>query len=123
MSNNRVTHFEIPSNNPEATILFFKDVFQWDFQSFGNEGYWIALSGDASSPGINGAIMQKKEPTQTIVNTIKVNRIDQSIRKIERAGGKITAPKSAIPGVGWLAYFSDPDGNIHGIWEEDPFAK
>jgi predicted enzyme related to lactoylglutathione lyase len=28
-----------------------------------------------------------------------------------------------IPTVGWLAYFTDPDGNIHGIYQNNPTAS
>jgi predicted enzyme related to lactoylglutathione lyase len=31
-------------------------------------------------------------------------------------------PKMAVPGVGWLAYEKDPDGNICGIMQADPGA-
>ena len=48
--------------------------------------------------------------------------MDETISAIEKAGGKIVVPKMAIPAVGWLAYFTDPDGNIHGIMQEDKNA-
>ena len=123
MGNNRVTHFEIPCNDPEATIKFFQEVFDWKFQAFGQDDYWIALSGDTGTPGINGAIMRKKDPNQPIVNTIQVDHIEKAIRKIEKSGGAIVVPKMPVSGVGWMAYFKDPDGNVHGVWEEDKFAK
>ena len=28
-----------------------------------------------------------------------------------------------VPTVGWLAYFADPDGNIHGVWQEEQFGQ
>ncbi|MDP2388193.1 MAG: VOC family protein [Bacteroidota bacterium] len=120
---NRVVHFEIPCNEPEKTIEFFKTAFGWNFQKFGAEEYWIALSGDATTPGINGAIMKKKDPNQPIVNSINVANLDESIKNIEKAGGLIVVPKMPIPTVGWLAYFKDPDGNIHGVYQDDPGAK
>ena len=56
---NRVTHFEIPSDNPEASMKFFKEAFGWNFFQFGNQPYWMAMSGDEKSPGISGGIMKK----------------------------------------------------------------
>lgn len=120
---NRVVHFEIPCNEPEKTIEFFKNAFGWNFQQFGAEPYWIALSGDAKTPGINGAIMKKKDPNQPIVNSINVTNIDEAVKKIVAAGGLIVVPKMPIPTVGWLVYFKDPDGNIHGAYQDDPEAK
>lgn len=120
---NRVVHFEIPCDNPEKTIEFFKNVFGWNFQQFGDEGYWLAITGDEKEPGINGGIMKKRDPKQPVVNSIGVDNLDESAKKIEATGGKIVVPKMAIPTVGWLAYFTDPDGNIHGLYQNDPTAK
>lgn len=120
---NRITHFEIPANDPERSINFFREVFGWTFQKFGNEDYWIAITGDEKTPGINGAIMKKRDPNQPIVNTIQVESLETHILKIQAAGGKIVVPKMPVPTVGWLAYFTDPEGNIHGIWQIDPSAK
>ena len=55
--------------------------------------------------------------------TIGVQDIDQYIKKIEENGGKITSPKLAIEGVGWLINFEDPQGNKYMIMEDDPKAK
>ena len=120
---NRVVHFEIPCDNPEKTIDFFKEVFDWKFQQFGTEPYWLATAGDEGQPGINGAIMKKKDPKQPLVNSIDVPDIDAYVEKIEKAGGTICVPKTTIPGVGWLAFFNDPDGNVHGLWQHDISAK
>ena len=121
--NNRVVHFEIPSDNPEKAIAFFQTVFGWNFQKLGTEDYWLATTVDENSPGINGALMKKKDPRQPVVNTILVENIEDYIQKIESAGGKIVVAKMPVPNVGYLAYFMDPDNNIHGIWEEDTSAK
>lgn len=32
-------------------------------------------------------------------------------------------PKTAAPGVGWLAYCKDTEGNIFGLMENDPSAE
>ena len=120
---NRVVHFEIPCDRPEETIAFFKQAFGWNFQKFGNEEYWIVITGDEKSPGINGAVMKKRDPQQPLVNSIDVGDIEKAILKIEKAGGKIVVPKMPIPTVGWLAYFKDPDGNIHGVYQNDSQAK
>lgn len=119
---NRITHFEIPSDNPEHIMKFFNEVFGWNYVKFGSEPYWLAITGDEKSPGINGGIMKKKHPQQPVVNSINVENMDETISAIEKAGGKIVVPKMAIPAVGWLAYFTDPDGNIHGIMQEDKNA-
>jgi predicted enzyme related to lactoylglutathione lyase len=34
--------------------------------------------------------------------------------------GQIVQPKAEIPGVGWLAYCKDTEGNIFGVLEPTP---
>lgn len=121
MSENRITHFEIPCNDPEKTMTFFKTVFNWKFQQFGNEAYWFAITGDKDH-GINGAIMKKRDPNQPITNSITVPDIDNTIETIKKHGGTIVVPKMAVPSAGWLSFFKDPDGNIHGVWQDDKNA-
>lgn len=120
---NKVVHFEIPCNEPEKTMTFFKEVFNWNFQEFIPGEYWAVTTGDEKLPGINGGIMKKKDPNQPIANSIDVADIDATIIKIEKAGGIVVVPKMPIPTIGWLAYFKDPDGNIHGVYQNDPTAK
>jgi uncharacterized protein len=120
---NRVVHFEIRCDNPEKTMNFFTEVFNWRFEQFGNEPYWSAYTGDESSRGINGGILKKRNPGQSVTNSIEVTNLQEAIRKIEKAGGKVVVPKMAIPAVGWLAYFKDPDGNVHGLYQEDKEAE
>lgn len=120
---NRVTHFEIPCNDPQKTVEFFRDVFGWSFQQFGDDQYWLATTGADGTPGINGAIMARRDPRQPVVNTIQVESLDEHMQKVEAAGGKIVVPKSSVPGMGWLCYFTDPDGNIHGLWQLDSEAR
>jgi uncharacterized protein len=119
---NRVVHFEIPCDDPQKTIDFFQAAFGWRFQQFGQEQYWIAITGDTREPGINGAVMKKRDPMQPVVNSIAVANIDLAVEAVEKAGGQIVVAKMPIPTVGWLAYFKDPDGNIHGIHQADPQA-
>ena len=73
---NRVVHFEIPCDDPEKTMNFFKTVFGWTFRQFGNEPYWSVATGDGKSPGIDGGLMKKRHPGQPVANSIDVADID-----------------------------------------------
>jgi predicted enzyme related to lactoylglutathione lyase len=85
--------------------------------------YWMVATGSAPEPGIDGGIGRRRFPGEPMSNTIGVASVDEYVAKVEKAGGKITVPKSAIPGVGWLAYFQDPEGNVIGMMQEDANAK
>ena len=121
----RVTHFEIYTDDPESIRPFYQEVFGWKFQKFdGPFDYWLIITGDDKEPGINGGITRPREgQSPGTLNTIAVASLDLSIKQIEQRGGKICVPKMAIPKVGWLAYASDPAGNVFGFIEPDTEAK
>jgi hypothetical protein len=119
---NRVTHFEIYSEDPEAVQPFYRDVFGWKFHKFegGPSEYWLVTTGDDKEPGINGGMTRPREGQSAgTLNTVAVKSLDQTMKKLEQRGGKMSVPKMAIPTVGWLAYAADPAGNVFGIIEPD----
>lgn len=122
----RITHFEIYTEKPETVQPFYRDVFGWKFQKFegGPMEYWTITTGADEEPGINGGITRPR-PGQSAgtLNTIAVESLDNTIRKIEQVGGRICVPKMAIPKVGWLAYAEDPAGNVFGIIQPSENAK
>ena len=119
----RVIHFEIPADQPERAAKFYGDVFGWSFQKWeGPMEYWLVSTGEEGQPGINGGLMRRSQESPAVVNTIDVPSVDDYVAKIERSGGKVVAPKIAIPGVGYMAYAVDPDGNSFGIMQNDPSA-
>jgi uncharacterized protein len=123
---NRVTHFEIYTDDPKAVQPFYRDVFGWKFERFegGPIEYWVVTTGGEKDPGINGGMARPREGQSTgTLNTIAVESLDRTITQIEQCGGKICVPKMAIPKVGWLAYAADPAGNVLGIIEPDTNAK
>jgi len=121
----RVIHFEIPSDNPEQSMRFYKEVFGWKFEKWpGPQEYWLATTGPKDQPGIDGGLMRRpKGPGAVTVNTVQVADVDECAKRVEKAGGKLCVPKMAIAGVGWLVYVSDPEGIVTGIMHPDPTAK
>jgi predicted enzyme related to lactoylglutathione lyase len=122
---NRVNHFEIYTDDPEAVQPFYGEVFGWKFKKFGGGPmeYWLVTTGDESEPGIDGGITRPREgQSPGTINTIAVESLDRTMAKIESGGGRICVPKMAIPKVGWLAYAEDPAGNVFGIMEPDSNA-
>lgn len=119
----RVIHFEIPSDNPEKAQQFYSKVFGWQMTQWADQPYWLCSTGDKSKPGIDGAIIKKRGPDHPLVNTIEVDKLDETIKAIEANGGVIVVPRMPIPAIGWLAFFKDTDGNIMGIMESDNAAS
>jgi uncharacterized protein len=120
----RVVHFEIPADNPERAVKFYSDVFGWNIKKWdGPMDYWLASTGPSTDTGIDGAFIKRNGPEHTLVNVIDIPNIDSAIASVTKHGGVIVVPKFSIPGVGWVAYFKDPEGNITGMNQRDERVK
>ena len=79
----RVSHFDIPSDNPERTQKFYKEVFDWKFEKWdGPMEYWIINTGSEKESGINGGLSKRIPGQIGITNTITVSSIDEFSKKI-----------------------------------------
>ena len=119
----RVVHFEINADDPARASKFYADAFGWKIDKWGGPmDYWIVDTG-ANGPGINGGIQKRTNKALATVNTINVENLDAAVKKVESAGGTIVRPKNAIPGIGWLAYADDSEGNTFGMLQPDEKAR
>ena len=120
----RVVHFEVEADKPERAIKFYEKVFGWKIEKWkGPIEYWLITTGKKDELGIDGGLSKRTEGEPSTVNTIDVPSVDEYIKKVESNGGSIIRPKMAVPGVGWMAYFKDPEGNMFGMMQEDTSAK
>lgn len=121
MANNRIVHFEIPANQPEALTRFYSGLFGWKFQKAPIPGveYWLCDTGP-DGPGINGAVMQRMNAQQPWMNYVDVASIDAALEQAVALGARVALPKMTVPGVGAYAAIIDPEGNICGLWEQGP---
>lgn len=120
----RVVHFEIDAKKPDRAIKFYEKVFSWKIKKWeGPVEYYLITTGKESEPGIDGGLSRRTESESSTVNTIDVPSVDEFIKKVEASGGTIIRPKMAVPGVGYMAYFKDPEGNTFGMMENDESAK
>ena len=119
----RVSHSDIPADDPKRAQKFYKEVFGWKFKKWdGPMDYWMAKTG-TKEPGIDGG-MSKRMPGQIgMTNTIDVPSIEKFSKKIMENGGQLIVPKMAIPKVGWFAQCMDTEGNMFGIIEMDEKAE
>ncbi|HEX2394892.1 MAG TPA: VOC family protein [Bacteroidales bacterium] len=119
---NPVVHFEMPADDRERMADFYTRVFGWKTQFFGEDmGNYVTVTttetdanGRPVNPGaINGGFYPKSadlgDQHPSIV--IGVDNIQDSIKKIKEAGGKIIAEPVHIPQVGDYASFFDTEGN------------
>ena len=120
----RVVHFEIEAEKPERAIKFYEKVFGWKIEKWkGPIEYWLITTGKEDEPGIDGGLSKRTEAEPSTANTIDVTSVDDYVKKVESNGGSIVRPKMAVPGVGWMAYFKDPEGTLFGMMERDESAQ
>lgn len=125
----RIVHFEIHADEPERAIKFYSDSFGWEFRKWeGPFDYWLITTGPKEEMGIDGGLLTRTTPIGgegviAFVCTMAVEDLDATIAMVEKNGGTVTMPKDVIPGVGWLAYFKDTEGNIFGAMQPDMDAK
>ena len=118
----RPNHFEIPVDDPDRAEKFYGTVFGWKFDRYPGapQYYGMANTGEGDT-GINGALYQRGEDTETKL-TMEVPSIEDSIATIVSEGGKVHVDKTAIPSMGWFATCEDTEGNKFGLFTTDPNA-
>ena len=60
-----------------------------------------------------------RTPDERTRTYIMVDRISDTLERIQAAGGRILTPRTEIgPGIGAFAVFASPVGNEFGLYEE-----
>jgi uncharacterized protein len=131
-----IVHFELPADDPERAATFYRELFGWNIQRWegsadNREGfeYWMVrtvetdANGKPTGPGVNGGLMRRMYPGQTVVNYINVEDVDEYTRRAQRLGAKLMLEKQPVPGMGWFSQLTDPEGNVFAVWQTDPQAQ
>jgi predicted enzyme related to lactoylglutathione lyase len=120
----KVVHFEIPFEDKQRAMDFYGRCFGWQLQDMPEMNYvmanTVATGPDyrPTEPGaINGGLFQRPKEAPGPVIYVGVSSVDESIKKVQAAGGKVVTPKTPIPGMGAYARISDLEGNIIGLFE------
>jgi len=126
----RPVHFEIHATDPEQAAGFYREVLGWRVDRWGDEDYWLVVTGPDDQPGINGGLLPRRGPApekDQAVNASVLTHggedIDATLAAAQERGATIALPKDHMPGVGLLAYIHDPDGNLLGLLQPDPPAE
>jgi predicted enzyme related to lactoylglutathione lyase len=124
----RVVHFEVPFDDGDRARAFYQSAFGWNIIHMPEMDYTMVSTGPTgdqgpSEPGyIGGGMMERSNGFQGPVITVDVDDIDEALAKIEGLGGKTARPKMEVGEMGFAAYFTDPEGNLMGLWQNAPQA-
>ncbi|VVB58641.1 Uncharacterised protein [Candidatus Anstonella stagnisolia] len=122
MKTNPVVHFEMSAEDRGRMRKFYEGAFGWKTHQLGKDmGMYVLVTTTdtdekqmVTKPGtINGGFYQRmKGPESNAPSVvIEVEDIRESMRKVEKAGGKIIGKPMEIPGVGTYVSFFDTEGN------------
>ena len=122
----KVTHFHIPVEDMERAKKFYKSIFGWEIKETGmGRDYQLVTTvavnekGMPEEPGaINGALYLREKPEECPTIVINVPSIDEDLKKIEMAGGRVIWNKSPVGDFGFYAQVADTEGNVIGLWED-----
>ena len=118
---NPVVHFEMPAENRQRMAEFYSKTFGWKTQILGKDmgNYVIATTTESDEKGpkkpgaINGGFFTKSDdmPAQYPSVVVAVDDINDSMKKVMKAGGKVLGDPMEIPGVGQYVSFFDTEEN------------
>ena len=112
---NPLCHFELMTNDSDACKDFYGSVFDWQFDSESMPGYGLINAGTEPT----GGVFQKPEGAPGVCVNVyfQVASITETLAKVTDRGGTVLVPKTEIPGAGYFAMFSDPEGIAVGIMQ------
>ena len=120
MTMHPVVHFEMPAQDRKRMVEFYEKTFGWKAQQLGEEmGNYVMVQtsetgedGFPKKPGmINGGFYDKTPDAPHPSVVIGVEDIEEHVKKVAEAGGKVLTEIMEIPGVGKFATFLDTEGN------------
>jgi predicted enzyme related to lactoylglutathione lyase len=127
-----IVYFTIQADDIERAAAFYSKTFGWEIEKWGGtwagtDEYWLINTGTAEQPGLAGTLMKRPGPVQSpLLNGfmcgIQSTSIDADIQAVAGNGGSLLSPKVTIPGVGWVAYCRDTEGNFFELRHMDPSA-
>ena len=95
----------------DSARAFYARVFGWSLPDDGR-CCWVINSDDDPRLECSGAG----------IPTIHVADLDAITAAALAAGGEVLVARIPLPGIGWMTYLADTEGNLLGVMQDDPQA-
>ena len=115
IGNGKICYIEMPAIDIEQSASFYKTVFGWNVRKRGDG----ATAFDDTVGEVSGSWVLNRKPMKEVglLFYIMVDSVEQTIKKLLVNGGKLIQPIGMdAPEI--TARFSDPAGNIIGLYQE-----
>jgi|SRR6516162_3298356 predicted enzyme related to lactoylglutathione lyase len=118
-----IVWFEIPADDTARAKNFYNKLFGWKINPLPHMEEYLHMDTGGADAAPDGAIMKRMHPKQTITSYVSVPSVAKFAAKIEKLGGSVCKPKTAVPGMGYFAIVNDTENNTFAIWEMNQKAK
>jgi len=115
-STNAINWFEIPATDISRAKTFYETIFEITMHEMEMPDMKYAMFPfDPKNRKVAGALAQSSFHTPSATGSIIYLNANPDLQlvldRVEKAGGKITMPKTSIGGNGFMAFFTDSEGN------------
>jgi uncharacterized protein len=113
--NGKICYIEIPAVDVAVSAAFYQKTFGWIIRKRGDG----ATAFDDGVKEVSGAFVTDRKPMTEVglLIYIMADKIAEAIEKVVLNGGTITQPLG-MDAPELTARFSDPAGNIFGLYQE-----
>ncbi len=115
IGNGKICYLEIPATDVNMSSSFYQNVFGWKMRKRGDG----RIAFDDGVGEVSGAFVPDRPVSKEtgLLIYVMVDSVENTIRSIQSNGGKIVQPVGQdAPEI--TARFSDPEGNILGLYQE-----
>ena len=109
----KINYVEFPAKDLQATKTFFQTAFGWTFVDYGPD--YAAFAGQGLDGGFFKSELAAKTESGSALIVFYSDTLENTLAKIELAGGKICKNIFAFPG-GRRFHFTEPSGNEFAVW-------
>ncbi len=106
-------HFEVAGKDPAKLQGFFGDLFGWQINADNEMNYGMVNLSDQVAGGIGPA--PEGQPGHAMFY-VGVEDIEAALAKAESLGGARVFGPMEVPGGPTIGHFSDPEGNVVGLF-------
>ena len=120
----RLSHIHIPVDDIDRAKKFYRAVFGWEVEETGSMYQMMRMEpksaqGKSAPQGATyGGLYKRQRSGESLSLVIEVPSLDETIRKVTTAGGKLVTPKERVGFYELLAEVRDTEGNLFGLIEK-----